>query len=403
MPKLRPNSTPDYRLHRPSGRAVVTLNDSAGVKRDHYLGKYSKNRKAASRVEYDRLISQWLANGRRLPDKDGEQQVSVNEVLAEYMTHAVERYGKRSRNELGCLRDALAVVRRVCGREPAREFGPKLLKLVRQRMLREKNWSRTYTNHQIQRVRRTFRWCVGEELIPGEVLHRLAAVDGLRFGEPGTRESAAVKPVCEEHVARVLPWLTPQVQTIVRLLQLTAARVGEIACTRTCDVDTSGAVWVFTPVRHKLQVHGLTRRIFIGPRAQQVLKPWLRVNVEEYLFQPREAAEWLARVRRKDRKTALCRSWVKIKAQEKRRRKRIRFQVHYSTNAVTCAIRRACLKAGVPIWSAGQLRHSAATALGKNHSIETVRVILGHTSIQTSQVYTEIDTDRAVAAVAAVG
>ena len=56
MPKLL-HSAPKYRHHKPSGQAVVTL---AGV--DHYLGPW---RSKASELEYDRLIGEWLADGRR--------------------------------------------------------------------------------------------------------------------------------------------------------------------------------------------------------------------------------------------------------------------------------------------------------------------------------------------------
>jgi hypothetical protein len=55
MPRLT-NKLPSYRLHRPSGRAVVTLNG-----RDHYLGGWNT---PESRTEYDRLIADWLAAGR---------------------------------------------------------------------------------------------------------------------------------------------------------------------------------------------------------------------------------------------------------------------------------------------------------------------------------------------------
>jgi len=41
---------PSYRLHRPSGQAVVTLDG-----RDHYLGKHGSR---GSRAEYDRLVSE---------------------------------------------------------------------------------------------------------------------------------------------------------------------------------------------------------------------------------------------------------------------------------------------------------------------------------------------------------
>ena len=50
---------PKLRHHKPSGRAVVTLNG-----RDFYVGPH---RSAQAKVEYDRLIAEWLANGRSLP------------------------------------------------------------------------------------------------------------------------------------------------------------------------------------------------------------------------------------------------------------------------------------------------------------------------------------------------
>ena len=52
MPKLV-DSVPKYRLHRASGQAVVTIQG-----RDFYLGPWKSK---ASRVEYDRLIGEWLA------------------------------------------------------------------------------------------------------------------------------------------------------------------------------------------------------------------------------------------------------------------------------------------------------------------------------------------------------
>ena len=57
MPYLA-HATPRYRLHRASGQAVVTL---AGV--DHYLGPWKSK---ASRIEYDRLVGEWLTAGRPL-------------------------------------------------------------------------------------------------------------------------------------------------------------------------------------------------------------------------------------------------------------------------------------------------------------------------------------------------
>jgi hypothetical protein len=57
---------------------VVTLNG-----RDIYLGSWSTQ---ASRAEYDRLIGEWLAVGRRLPN--GESGVSAGELAPAYWRHA---------------------------------------------------------------------------------------------------------------------------------------------------------------------------------------------------------------------------------------------------------------------------------------------------------------------------
>src|SRR3982751_3984410 len=84
MPARTPR-TPSYRLHRPTGQAVVTLNG-----RDYYLGRHGS---PASRAEYDRLIAEWLANGRRPPAQaTGPVDVSVDELLLAFWRHAESHY-----------------------------------------------------------------------------------------------------------------------------------------------------------------------------------------------------------------------------------------------------------------------------------------------------------------------
>ncbi len=66
MSERTPSKNPSYRLHKASGQAVVTIND-----RDHYLGRYGS---ATSRPAYDRLIGEWLANGRQRFNQNGRAQ-----------------------------------------------------------------------------------------------------------------------------------------------------------------------------------------------------------------------------------------------------------------------------------------------------------------------------------------
>ena len=56
MPRIAGTLTPKYRKHKGSGQAIVTIGG-----RDHYLGPWKSK---ASRIEYDRLIGEWLAAGR---------------------------------------------------------------------------------------------------------------------------------------------------------------------------------------------------------------------------------------------------------------------------------------------------------------------------------------------------
>ena len=67
MPRLA-TAFPKYRKHKASGQAVVTLNG-----RDHYLGPHGT---AASKAFYDRLIAEWLVQGRSSP---GPQEAPFQE------------------------------------------------------------------------------------------------------------------------------------------------------------------------------------------------------------------------------------------------------------------------------------------------------------------------------------
>src|SRR3954453_21881814 len=122
MPR-RPDRLPTYRLHKPTGQAVVTLGG-----KDFYLGKHGT---PASRAEYDRLVAEWLSNGRQLAATD---DVSVSELMVGYFRHVDSYYVKDGEptSEAGLLRLSLRVLKKLYGDTPAREFGPLALKAVRQ-------------------------------------------------------------------------------------------------------------------------------------------------------------------------------------------------------------------------------------------------------------------------------
>jgi hypothetical protein len=158
---VRTSRPPSYRLHRPTGQAVVTLNG-----RDFYLGRHGS---PESRAEYDRLIVEWISNGRRLPAPTSEagSDLSINELLLAYLCHADGYYVKNGEptTEPVNIRLAIRPLRQHLGQTPAREFGPLRLKTVRHAMI-DSGLCRNEVNRRVRLIIRTFKWAVGEEMVP---------------------------------------------------------------------------------------------------------------------------------------------------------------------------------------------------------------------------------------------
>jgi integrase len=265
MPRLN-NSTPKYRHHKASGQAVVTLGGQ-----DFYLGPYGSR---PSRREYERLIGEWLQNGRSLPVDPHAVTVAV--VVNAYQKFAKGYYVKHGEptGTFENIKPMLRLVRKHYGDKQVAEFGPLALKALQGRMI-EARHSRRYINDQMSRVRLMFKWAAGNEMIPFEVFQRLTAVDGLRKGRTEARETAPIPPVADTVVEQTLPHLTAVVADMVRFQRLTGYRPGEVCILRPCDLVTSGDVWTYRPGSHKTEHHDRDRIISIGPKAQDILRPYL--------------------------------------------------------------------------------------------------------------------------------
>jgi hypothetical protein len=208
MPRLS-KSLPKYCKHRASGQAVVTLNG-----RDFYLGPHNTK---ASKIEYDRLIGEWLANGRNLHNGEASD-LTVAELLLQYWKFAKGYYRKNGEqtSEVPAIKSALRPLRELYGSQPAQEFGPLALEAVRRRMI-SVGWSRGGVNGAVSRVRRVFRWGVSKELIPPSVSQALASMDGLRKGRSEAPERPPVCPVSDETVEDTIEHMSSVVADMVRL------------------------------------------------------------------------------------------------------------------------------------------------------------------------------------------
>jgi len=266
MPRLI-HSTPKYRRHRASGQAIVTLD---GV--DHYLGRYGTK---ASKDKYDRLIGEWLAR-KRVPAPDPSGDLTITELAIRYWRFA-ESYYRKNGQSTGVtpgIKVALRSLRNAYGPTRAADFGPLALQAVQQRMV-DAGLSRPYINENIARIKRMFRWAVSQELVPESVYRALAAVPGLKKGKTEAREPAPIGPVPDPVVDATLPYLPPVVADMVRFHRLVGCRPSEVCLIRPCDIDRSGEVWCNVPESHKTEHRDRERRIYIGPKAQSILLPYL--------------------------------------------------------------------------------------------------------------------------------
>src|SRR5262245_37607923 len=162
----------------------------------------------------------------------------------------------------------------------------------------------------------------------------------------------------------------------------------------------TGELWVYRPHRHKNQHRGQERVIYLGPQAQEVVRAFLRADLSAYLFSPRAYVEVLRAHRAAERKTKRTPSELKRKRKASPKR---RPAERYNRRSYRLAIVRACQKAGVPEWSPLQLRHTAATAIRARYGVEAAKVILGHTRVETSEIYGERNHRKAQEIMAEIG
>jgi integrase len=374
MPKKR---KPSYGLHKATGQARVWIDGQ-----DHYLGPYGS---PESRDRYDDLIAEWFAkNG----DVSGHTMTVADLALC-FMQHAERYYVKDGKPtcEVNNIRIALRPVIRLFANCRARDFSPRKLKDVRQVMV-DAGCVRTSINRQVGRIKRMFRWAVENEYVSADVYTAISTVAGLRAGRSDAVESDPVKPVPAAFVNAIEPHVTRQIWGMIQVQQFAGTRPGEITAMRGCDLNMTGDVWEYVPKSHKTEHHGKARMIFIGPRAQAVLRGFLKTDLQAFLFSPAEARREFDERRKANRKSPMTPSQ---RARKRKADPKKQPGERYTTASYGYAIRKACKLAGVPNWSPNQLRHNAGTEVRRGFGIEAARTVLGHSSAATSEIYAELD------------
>ncbi len=406
---MRAPKAPSYRLHKGSGQAIVQHRGKR-----FYLGVYGSEE---SQAKYRQFVAELMQAPTITPSVVADPEradVTIVEITVAYREWARGYYqwnGQQTKT-LDRIWVATQAITDLYGRLPAREFGPLKLQAL-QNMLIGKNLSRNYINSLIGDMKRLFRWATANELLPVTIYQALSTVSGLKSGRSAARETAPVLPVDDQVVDATLPYLPSVIADMVRLQRLTSCRPGEVCQLRPCDIKTSVDPWEYRPEHHKTQHHGHQRVVFIGPRAQDVLRPYLLRESTACCFQPADSERKRLAEVHATRKTPLScgnRPGTNRKAKPKKvpgERYDVRTYRRAVTRAVTIANRER-LKADpeaklLPNWHPNQLRHTAATEIRRQFGLEAAQVALGHAAANVTQIYAERNFGLAAQVAKAIG
>jgi integrase len=343
--------------HRPSGRAYVTDPESG---RQVPMGAWGTPEADAA---YAAWLEAFVARRREAPGLPPAGSLTCDQLAESFLGWADAYYLKDGvpTSEPKSFAAALRHAHALYGPAPAASFGPAALRAARERMVAA-GWKRRWVNAQTRRLVRVWKWAVERELLPETCWRALEAVTPLAAGRSAAPEGEKVEAVAAEDFEATLPHLTPRLAALARVHLYGCMRGVEARILRPCDLRPEGALWLYTPRTHKTAHRGRKKEVWLGPKAQETLRPWLEKcpSPTHAVFHYRGKAQTL--------------------------------QGYHRSVKLACARASAARGAGgLPAvsWSPRQLRHTGLTLVRAALGREAARAVGGHANAATTDVYAD--------------
>jgi len=287
------------------------------------------------------------------------------------------------------------------GRVPVDEFSARSLLYLQDKIVNTPNerngkpLTRKTVNRYVGLIKQAFKFGAKFGWAEPSTHYALQVVDQLRKGHTTAPDNPDVKPVESDVFEKTLDKLPKRVADMARVQRNSTMRPQDVCNIRACDIERTGDVWLYRPPNHKTAYLGEVLTKYIGTAAQEILTTYLiekEDTPEAYLFQPKDTVRDRNIERRCNRKTLNKKGEVQPshKNRKKMNPKRTPGE-KYSTESYNKAIGSACKKAGVPHWTANQIRHLAATEIRKEYGLEAAQIACGHKRASTTETYAEID------------
>ena len=288
---------------------------------------------------------------------------------------------------------------------PVADFGPDELKgvqdaMVEYRYYRNENrkepiaYRRTAINSVMNEIYRMWQWGIGREITTEAQKQLLKEVRPLRLGRTSAKDRSKRATVALEEFNKVTENLTSVVADIFRIMWITAMRPSEVCRMRPFDIRRNDPdCWVYVPGSdasdvgdHKTAHLHRVRAIALTSKAQAVLKPRIKsFGSKAYIFSPAEAIQELLDKRLANRKTPA--GYGNRRGTNRKEHPMIKPGESYTSQSLNVALKRACKRAGVDRFTPYDLRRSAATRIRSELGKEAAKLILGHVSTDTTEIY----------------
>jgi integrase len=377
-----------------------TWYDDQKRRRTKRFGRVDDVTRREANARYLRWMAEWK-DKRHIQNPGDPSSYNVSHLCVAYLEHCRTIYVKRGKptSHHWQFEAAMDWLTRELGSRPVNSIeAPDIVKLrdamidTTDRYGDTRPLALSTINGRLRIIKQAFAWARMYGLVDKATAYDVSLVPGLRAGRSRAVAAKKILPVPQEVLDATLAVATPTIAAMIRLQLITGMRSGEMCDMRVCDLVKDGEDVVYRPIHHKTEHHEKDRVIVLGPRAQEIIRPFVdrRVKISEYVFLPSEAHRELLEMRGKPKVMAYQMSRSNFKPGR-----------CYITMTYYGQVERTCDRAfdanGLKRkrrdfshrWHPHQLRHNTATRLREEFGIEAANDALGHDSFNTTGIYAE--------------
>lgn len=244
-------------------------------------------------------------------------------------------------------------------------------------------------NGAITKIRMMFKLGVEWKLVPVEIYQTLACVSALNWRTaPSLRSPEKIAPVPLHYFSLIMPHLKPLYQAVLKVHIATGMRVKELCSMRWSEItEVEPGLWCYSPSEHKNSHRGDDRKVYLKSDLIELMK-----SVRKPLWQ--EDAVWCHRgVGRHAGYSGMISPDAYARAienaQERYNDGRISREAGARTDLKKKYKYTSAKREPMTPWTPLQIRHTVATQVRRTHGLEGAQAVLGHSTLDATQIYAE--------------